>query len=159
MQTIYGLDKSGWLLISLVCCAVLLPLGPCESSEIKLQMDFDTSDPVEYRARIMEINHEKAQLVVAEETIVVVDLMVGKYRLITEMIDDSGNLEVFESFKRGDIVLVQGFKNADGVVFASLLQKLKSHQLNRKAKFDGQKHKAKITRAQKKKAIGKMRKD
>jgi hypothetical protein len=137
MKYMYGSNKSGWLLIALVCCVVLLTLRPCESSEIKLHLDFDASDPVEYRGRIMEINHEKAQLVVAEETILVVDLMVGNYRLTTEVTDDAGNLEAFESFERGDMVLVQGFKDADGVVFAALLQKLKSRQGKRKAEITG----------------------
>jgi hypothetical protein len=137
MKYMYGLNKSGWLAIALVCCAVLLPLKPCESSEIKLHLDFDRSDPVEYRGRIMEINHEKAQLVVAEDTILVVDLMVGNYRLVTEVTDDSGNLTPLEFFERGDMVVVQGFKNEDGVVFASLLQKLKSNQAKPKIEIPG----------------------
>lgn len=137
MKTMYGSNKSGWLRIALVCCIVLLTLRPCESSEIKLALDFDASDPVEYRGRIMEINYAKAQLVVAEETILVVDLMVGNHRLTTEVSDDSGNLKPFEFFKRGDIVLVQGFKNADGVVFAALLQKLKSLRGNHKEEVTG----------------------
>jgi hypothetical protein len=143
MKYMYGTNKSGWLLIALVCCVVLLTLRPCESSEIKLHLDFDASDPVEYRGRIMEINHEKAQLVVAEETILVVDLMVGNYRLATEVTDDAGNLEAFESFERGDIVLVQGFKDADGIVFAALLQKLKSRQAKRKVEITGKPKKKK----------------
>mgnify|MGYP003574307295 CR=1 FL=1 len=137
MKTIYGSNKSGWLHIALVCCLVLLTLRPCESSEIKMALDFDASDPVEYRGRIMEIDPAKAELVVAEETILVVDLMVGNDRLITAVTDDAGNLKPLESFKRGDMVLVQGFKNEDGVVFAALLQKLKSNRGKHEADTTG----------------------
>jgi len=138
MKYMYGLHKSGWVRIALVCCVVvLLTLRPCESSEIKMALDFDASDPVEYRGRIMEINYAKAQLVVAEETILVVDLMVGAHRLTTEVADNAGNLIPLESFKRGDTVLVRGFKNADGIVFAALLQELKSRQGKHKTEITG----------------------
>ena len=137
MKYMHGIRKSGCLFIALVCCVVLPAAGPCESPEIKLHLDFDTSDPVEYRGRIMEISHEKAQLVVAEDTILVVDLKVGAYRLTTAVTDDSGNSVLLESFKRGDNVLVQGFKNEDGIVFASLLQKLESPTLKHQTKSTG----------------------
>jgi hypothetical protein len=93
------------------------------AEEKNLHLDFDSSDPVEFNARIMEINHEKAELVVAEEVIYVVDIMIGEQRFFTEVTDAEGNPNGFESFNEGDIVWVRGFKTSDGVVFASLLQK------------------------------------
>ena len=103
MKLMHCSNKSGWMLIALVCCVVIISVKPCESSENKenkMALDIDASDPVEYRGLIMEINHAEAQLVVAEETVLVVDLMVGNYRLTTEVTDDSGNLKPLESTSR-----------------------------------------------------------
>ena len=126
------LKKAFWLGIFLACSAVMFPLSPCHASEKQLNLDFDTSDPVEYRARIMEIRHDMAQLVVAEETILVVDFMIGAHRFATDVTDEAGNSKPFASFQRGDIVLVKGFKNADGDVFASLVQKVESRKVKTK---------------------------
>jgi hypothetical protein len=101
---------------------------PGTAEEKNLHLDFDNSDPVEFNARIMEINHKKAELVVAEEVIYVVDIMIGEQRFFTEVTDAEGNPNGFESFNEGDIVLVRGFKTSDGVVFASLLQKAKKQR-------------------------------
>jgi hypothetical protein len=113
------------LLLGFVSACWLLLMGPlpATAAENNLQLDFDNSDPVELRAKIMEIDHEKARLVVAEEVIFVVDFMIGEYRFFTEVNDAEGNPYIFEDFHEGDYVLVKGFKNADGVVMASLLQK------------------------------------
>ena len=119
-KVLLGMVSACWLL--LIC-----PLS-ATAAEIKLQLDYDNSDPVELRAKIMEIDHEKAQLVVAEEVIFVVDFMIGEHRFFTEITDAEGNPHIFESFHEGDYVLVKGFKNADGVVLASLLQKAKKQR-------------------------------
>ena len=124
MKIMFNMMNSVWLGIVLACSIVMFPLSPCHASEKQLNLDFDTSDPVEYRARIMEINPDKAQLVVAEETILVVDFMNGAHRFATEVTDDAGNSKPFASFQRGDIFVIKGFKNADGYVFASLVQKV-----------------------------------
>jgi hypothetical protein len=97
-------------------------------------LDFDQSDPVELRARIMEIDHEKAQLVVAEEVIFVVDFMMGEHRFFTEVVDGEGNPHILESFNEGDSVLVKGFRTSDGVVFASLLQKANNQPRRNRSK-------------------------
>ena len=114
-------------MLSLCWLGLLCPLSGT-AAEVKHKLDFDNSDPVELRAKIMEIDHEKAQLVVAEEVILVVDFMIGEHRFFTEVTDAEGNPHIFESFNEGDYVLVKGFKNADGVVLASLLQKDKKQR-------------------------------
>ena len=126
-----------------VCCLMLLcPMsGAAQKNGVQLQieqaqppslkapdLDFDQSDPVALKAPIMEIDYEKFQLVVAEEVIFVVDFMIGEHRFFTEVKDAEGNPHIFESFNEGDYVLVKGFKNADGVVLASLLQKAKKQR-------------------------------
>ena len=109
----------------LACCVVLLYALPAIAEEKTPHLDFDASDPVELRARIMEIDYEKAQLLVAEEVIYVVDFMIGEHRFFTEVTDAEGNPNIIESFNQGDLVLIKGFKTSDGVIFASLLQKAK----------------------------------
>ena len=126
MKTMRNFKKSFWLGLVLMCAVVLFPLRRGDAAEKQLFLDFDQSDPVEYIAPIMEISHDKGQLVVAEATILVVDFMIGGHRFATEVTAEAGNPKPFEFFKRGDIVFVTGFKNADGFVFASLLQKLES---------------------------------
>ncbi len=124
----FGLNKTMWPGIIFVCCALVLVAMPCKAEEKALTLDFDNSDPVELKARIMEINHEKAQLVVAEETILVVDFMIGEHHFFTEITDSKGNPRTLESFKVGEVVVIEGFKTSDGVVFASLLQKAKKRR-------------------------------
>jgi len=123
-----------WPGIAFVCGALLIGVMPGSAAEKALHLDFDNSDPVEFSARIMEINHEKAELVVAEEVIYVVDFMIGEQRFFTEVTDAEGNSKAFEAFNEGDIVLVKGFKTSDGVVFASLLQRAKKRSIKRKDK-------------------------
>jgi hypothetical protein len=130
----FGHHQSLWQATVFACCAVILVAIPCTAAEKVLKFDFDDSDPVEFSARIMEINHEKAQLVVAEELIYVVDFMIAEHRFFTEINDSKGNPSVLELFKQGDMVLVRGFKTSDGVVFASLLQKAKKPKFKHKNK-------------------------
>ena len=123
-----GLSKSMWLGVVFACCTLIFIAMPCAAAEKALKLDFNDSDPVELKARIMEINHEKAQLVVAEETILVVDFMIGEHRFFTEITDSKGNPRALEAFKVGDVVVIKGFKTSDGFVFASLLQKAEKRQ-------------------------------
>jgi hypothetical protein len=113
------------MIILLIGWAVIFPIKPAAAESKSLTFDVDNSAPVEYQARIMEIDYEKAQLVVAEDPILVVDLMVEGKRFTTQVTDAKGKPKSLASFKAGDMVLIQGFKNSDGVVFASLIQKLK----------------------------------
>ncbi|UCG06195.1 MAG: hypothetical protein JSV83_20150 [Desulfobacterales bacterium] len=125
MKSTNRLPISIWLIILLIGCAFSFPIIPWAGGQNNLTLDFDDSDPVEYRALIMEINYEKAQLVVAEDPIWVVDLLIGEQRFATRVIDAKERPQPLSSFKPGDMVFVQGFKNSDGVVFAALIQKIK----------------------------------
>ena len=132
MKTINRLSISVWMIILLLGAAAILPMKPWAAEPKPLTIDFDNSDPVEYQARIMEIDVEKAQLVVAEDLILVVDLLVRGERFATRVTDSNGIPKPLAAFKPGDMVLVQGFKNADGVVFATLIQdlELKKEKVN-----------------------------
>ena len=130
----FRLNKTTWLSVVFACCTFILIAMPCVAAEKTFKLDFDDSDTVELSAPIMEINHEKAQLVVAEEVIYVVDFMIGEHRFFTEITDSKGNPSILELFNAGDIVLIKGFRTSDGVVFASLLQKAKKQPAKRKLK-------------------------
>ncbi len=119
----YRLSQPWWLSIVVACCTLLFIAAPGTAEEKALHLDFDSSDPIKLNSHIMEINHAKAQLVVAEELIYVVDFMIGEHRFFTEVTDPKGNPSDFGSFKVGEYVVVEGFKTSDGVVFAFLLQK------------------------------------
>lgn len=101
---------------------LMLPANSFAGSDILKNFSFDDCDPFEARARIMEVHSKKAQLVVAEQTIYVVDLSLGDRRLITELTDAGGNRMDFGAFSRGQWVYVKGFKHIDGGVVASLVQ-------------------------------------
>lgn len=132
----FELHKTPGLGVVLACWVFLFIATPCMAAEKALKLDFDDSDPIELSAPIMEINHEKAQLVVAEEVILVVDFMIGEHRFFTEITDAEGDPRAIESFKVGDVVVIKGFKTSDGVVFASLLQKVKKRHRTLKPKFN-----------------------
>ena len=124
MDDMNRLKKSLWLAILVVCCAVVVPMPPCDASERKLNFDFDVSDPVEYRARIMAINYAKAQLVVAEQTVHVVDLISGEQRFTTALKNAKGKSIALELFEKGDLVLIEGLRQPNGSIIASFIQKL-----------------------------------
>jgi len=114
--------KAVWLVLIFGMGMLMLPINSPAESNILNNFSFDDCDPFEARARIMEVNGKKAQLVAAEQTIYVVDLSFGDQRLITELTDTDGNRMDFGSFHRGQWVYVKGFKHIDGGVVASLVQ-------------------------------------
>ena len=134
MRSMNRFKLSRWLSIVFACCALLFIAASGSAEEKALHLDFDSSDPIKLNAHIMEINHAKAQLVVAEELVYVVDFMIGEHRFFTEVTDSKGNPSEFGSFKVGEYVVVEGFKTSDGVVFASLLQKTGKQKFKSKLK-------------------------
>ena len=103
-MNMFIIHKRGWLSVVLACCTLFLIAAPGIAEEKALHLDFDHSDPVTLNARIMEIDHTKAQLVVAEELIYVVDFMIGEHRFFTEVSDSKGNPSALEFFNQGDVV-------------------------------------------------------
>jgi hypothetical protein len=99
------------------------------SPEIQLPVDFNNCDPVEYRAAIMAVDYEKAQLIVAEETVFVVDLILAEERFKTEVVNAKGESKPLGSFKQGDYVLVKGFKQSAGGVIAVLIKELTAGEM------------------------------
>ncbi|MGB5749882.1 MAG: hypothetical protein WBM69_23090 [Desulfobacterales bacterium] len=115
---------------------LLWPLVSGASPELISDRDLDDSDPVEFTSRIMEIDYGKAVLVVAEHTVMTVDLMIGDEQYITRVTGPQGKVISFDSLHTGQKVLVRGLKLADGRVVASMVQQLGSgHQMRRLKRF------------------------
>ena len=116
--------KAFWMVLILGVGMLMPPINSPAESNFLTRFSFDDCDPFEARARIMDVNGKKAQLVAAEQIIYVVDLSLGDQRLMTELTDEDGNRLDFGAFSRGQWVYVKGFKHIDGGVVASLVQRI-----------------------------------
>ena len=116
--------KVFWLALVFGMGMLMHPINSPAESNFLTRFSFDDCDPFEARARIMDVNGKKAQLVAAEQIIYVVDLSFGDQHLITELTDSDGNRTDFGSFSRGQWVYVKGFKHIDGGVVALLVQRI-----------------------------------
>ena len=102
----------------------LLPsVSPAEFNRFE-DFSFDDCDPFQARARIMDINGKRAQLIAAEQTIYVVDWRLGDQQLTTELTDADGKPMNFGSLQQGQWIFVKGYKHIDGGVVASLVQRI-----------------------------------
>ena len=107
---------------------LMLPItAPAESNRFD-DFSFDDCDPFLARARIMDVDGKKAQLVAAEQTIYIVDWSFGDQQLTTELSDADGDPIDFGSLRPGQWVLIKGFKHVDGGVVASLVQRIDAPQ-------------------------------
>ena len=116
--------KAVWLVLVFGMGILMLTTSSAAESNFLTNFSFDDCDPFEVRARIMDVDGKKAQLVAAEQTIYVVDLSLGDQHLITELTDPEGNGMDFSAFSRGQWVYVKGFKHIDGGVVALLVQQI-----------------------------------
>ena len=116
--------KAFWLVLVFGLGMLMLPINSSAESNFLTRFNFDDCDPFETRARIMDVDGKKTQLVAAEQIIYVVDLSLGDKHLITELTDPDGNRMDFGAFSRGQWVYVKGFKHIDGGVVASLVQRI-----------------------------------
>lgn len=88
-------------------------------------------EPFELYGIIMEVNIQKAYLIVAEKKISVTGFKVGDQLIKTTFLDANGSPITLSSFRKGQRVLVQGVTLPDGIIVAGRVQKL----------LPGQKHK------------------
>ena len=121
-----------------------LPINSPAESGLTGNFSFDDCDPFEARARIMEVNAQRAELVAAEETIYVVDWNFEDRQLTTELSDTNGDPLDFGSLRQGQWIWVKGFKHIEGGVVASLVQRIeppeRSKPVLRKISKDRQRH-------------------
>lgn len=99
-------------------------------------LDFDVCDPVRFQAKIAEANPARGTLTVAEKEIRLMDVGSDNSRLETALLGLDGKAEQFTAFKKGDLVLVEGFSHPKGFVAASKIQKIPAVTEPPKAKHD-----------------------
>ncbi len=90
------------------------------------ELDIDACEPVRYQARIAEVNHPKGALTVAEKEIRLMDVSVSGNRMATELLGLDDKAEPFAAYKKGDLVLVEGFSHPEGFVAAWKIQKIRA---------------------------------
>jgi hypothetical protein len=90
------------------------------------ELDFDACEPVRYQAKITEISLPKGTLTVAEKEIFMMDVSANGNRLASALLDVDGKPEPLTKFKKGDLVLIEGFAHPKGFVAASKIQKIKT---------------------------------
>ena len=90
------------------------------------ELNIDACDPVRYQAKITEVNRAKGTLTVAEKEICLLDVSANEKRLSTALLDLDGKAAPFTAFKKGDLVLIEGFAHPKGFVAASKIQKIQA---------------------------------
>jgi hypothetical protein len=101
-----------------------LPVNSPAEPGLNENFSFDDCDPFQARARIMEVDAQRAELIAAEETIHVVDWRFDDGQLTTELTDSNGDPLDFGSFRQGQWIWVKGFRHIEGGVIASLVQRI-----------------------------------
>ena len=81
-------------------------------------------EPFELYGNIMEVNTQKAYLIVAEKKISLTGFKVGDQVIETTFLDARGRPAQVTSFREGQRVLVQGVTLPDGTMVAGRVQKL-----------------------------------
>jgi len=115
--------RTGVFLVFLVL-TFLWPLMSAASSEHISDTDLDNAEFVEFSSHIMSIDYGKGLLVVAENVVMIVDLLIGNEQLTTQVTNPDGDVISIDSLYKRQKVLVQGFKLSDGRVLASMVQQL-----------------------------------
>ncbi len=122
MNNVHSLKRCLWALLTVTLIVYGCPDQSRAASKPITPDELLYSGPFEITSRIMEIDHGKNMLVVAEYGIYVVDVMVGEEHLLTVLSDAEGSTVSYESFARGQTVLVRGLQLPDGRVIAELIQ-------------------------------------
>jgi hypothetical protein len=113
--------RTGAFLIFLLLI-FLWPLISAASSEPISDSDLDDADLVEFSSHIMSIDYGKGVLVVAENVVMIVDLLIGGEQFTTQITNPDDEAISMDSLYQGQKVLVQGFKLKDGRVVAARVQ-------------------------------------
>jgi hypothetical protein len=100
------------------------------------ELDFNVCDPVRFQAIIMQANRDKGTLTVAEKEIRLMDVSSSGNRRMTALLDYEGKADQIGDFKKGDLVLIEGFAHPEGFVAASKIQKIRAVTERQKTKQD-----------------------
>jgi len=122
MNNVHLLKRCLWTIFTAALLVYWCPNQSRATSQPITPEELEYSGPFEMTGRIMEIDHGKNMLIVAENNIYVVNLMVGAEHLVTVISDADGGALAFEALDRGQTVLVRGLQLPDGRVIAELIQ-------------------------------------
>jgi hypothetical protein len=118
MKKAYNL-KGWFLVVFTVTLAYIWSPGLVRADSNRITpSEIKYSEPFELTASIMEIDHGKNMLIVAENRIYVIDLMIHGENIKTVLSDADGENIFFDSFERGQTVRVSGMRLSDGRVIA-----------------------------------------
>lgn len=103
---------------------LLWPLMGTAFSEPISGSDLDDAELVEFSSHIMSIDFGEEVLVVAENVVMIVDLLFGSEQFTTQITNSEDETLTFDSLYKGQKVHVQGLKLEDGRVVAARVQVL-----------------------------------
>ncbi len=110
-----------WLLRAILTISLTIAWGSgsalAESAAIT-PADIKFSEPYEITAKIMEIDHGKYRLIVAEREVYAVDFVIGSETIKTVITNSDGDGVLFDDLERGQKVRISGMKLPDGRVIA-----------------------------------------
>jgi len=113
-----------WIILTVTLVIYWCPNPGQADSDAITPSDLEHSGPFEFSATIMEIDYGKNMLIIAENEIYVVDIMIGSEYIKTVISNANGGAILFDSFDRGQTVMVRGMKLPDGRVIAEELVRL-----------------------------------
>ena len=96
-----------------------------DKTPVLRELDINACEPVRYQAKITEVNHAKGTLTAAEKEIRLMDVNTNGNRLATALLGVDDKVEPFAAYKKGDLVLIEGFSHPEGFVAASKIQKIR----------------------------------
>lgn len=119
--------------------ALLLVLGLFSPESSAQDWDPTDKDQVFFtlQSRIMDIDHGKNQLVVAERDIELISLKEGGQELNTILADAKGGKIDWKSLQRGDLVFVRGFEQSGGPILAREIYRLSTDTKGTGYSFQG----------------------
>ena len=122
------------------------PVALAGSSELPVSVgntDHEIGDRVRIRSRIMRVDAGKQTLLVAEKEVRLLEHYPEVRKLKTRLLDEEGKPAEFTSFKEGDTVLVLGYCEPNGNVYAAKIQRVDP---NAPAREPDSKHKSQFKR-------------
>jgi hypothetical protein len=110
-----------WLFRSVLAVSLMVIWGigtALAQSAAITPADIRFSEPYEITASIMEIDHGKDRLIVAEREVYAVDFVIGSEAIETVISNGDGDGILFADLERGQKVRISGMKLPDGRVIA-----------------------------------------
>jgi hypothetical protein len=117
------------LFAAMLLLSAYAPVALAGSSELPVSVDntdHEIGDRVRIRSKIMRVDAGKQTLLVAEKEVRLLEHYPEVRNLKTRLLDEEGKPAEFTSFKEGDTVLVLGYCEPNGHVYAVKVQRVDS---------------------------------